>query len=289
MLNFIRFDMKKLFKMKATWVTLLMVAAFMALGTFIEHCSYSQTYEAYETSMTKETKSDNVVVVVEVQQSNDQPLMSKEEFQAMKEAERKDLSMQKNIIRFFPASMIFVYILIAIFIGNDFSSGYLKNMLAIKGARWKWVTSKFAVAALIFFMVELIIIGFSYFDAKLAGQLGQAIVWKELLSAIGMQAILVLVIFSFLVTLSLILQSKTSIIVIATLMGMGLHLQIIKMLDDGLKLKLSDMVLSNKVMAIGMAGTQLTWQTVAMGLMYILGLYILSRWLVYRIDFKFEH
>lgn len=289
MLNFIRFDMKKLFKMKATWVTLLMVAAFMALGTFIEHYSYSQTYEAYETSMTKETKSDNVVVVVEVQQSNDQPLMSKEEFQAMKEAERKDLSMQKNIIRFFPASMIFVYILIAIFIGNDFSSGYLKNMLAIKGARWKWVTSKFAVAALIFFMVELIIIGFSYFDAKLAGQLGQAIVWKELLSAIGMQAILVLVIFSFLVTLSLILQSKTSIIVIATLMGMGLHLQIIKMLDDGLKLKLSDMVLSNKVMAIGMAGTQLTWQTVAMGLMYILGLYILSRWLVYRIDFKFEH
>lgn len=289
MLNFIRFDMKKLFKMKATWVTLLMVAAFMALGTFIEHYSYSQTYEAYETSMTKETKSDNVGVIVEVQQSNDQPLMSKEEFQALKEAERKDLSMQKNIIRFFPASMIFVYILIAIFIGNDYSSGYLKNMLAIKGARWKWVTSKLAVAGLIFFMVELIIIGFSYLDARLAGQLGQAIAWKELLPAIGMHALLVFVIFSLLVTLSLAVQSKTSLIVVATLMGMGLHLQIIRMLDDGLHLKLSDLVFSNKVMAIGQAGSQLNWQTGMMGLGYVLVLYLISRWLVYRIDFKFEH
>ena len=294
MLNFIRFDIKKLLRMKATWISLTLLSLLLVFVTCMTYYEVNQPYEDYVERVESFQKSSNERasregIKVEVQSNSNGGLMSEEEFEQSKKEELETLTLSNALKEHFGATCIFIYILMAIFIGNDFSSGYLKNMLAIKGAKWKWLTAKLASATFIFILMKLVIFIISYGGHAYMGRLDQPFSLMDHLVLIIPQWLLYLVIMFFITTISLIFQSKVSIIVVATLMGAGIHKQLIKLISDSLNIDFTQHLYSVRFFQMGDQFVEHVLPVIGIGVLYLIGLYILNRWLIYRIDFKFDH
>ncbi|MGF3067399.1 hypothetical protein [Facklamia sp. P12934] len=289
MVNFIRFDSYKLLHMKATWITLLILSLIFSLLTYGGYVTTHKSYEDYQLSMTSKETNEEGNFKLEIKSMQEGEILTEEEYETSIQEEKKAYRFSDSLIANYSLSLLFVYILSAVFIESDFSSGYLKNMLAIKGAKWKWMTSKLFVALLIFFIFQVVCIAFSVLMAGVTGQLELPIYWQDHLALLLPQALMYLIIMSVTVTLSLLLQSKAAIIVLACLVGTGFHNQIIGFIGDIVGLDLTKQLFSNKLMSMGPNYSEQAMSVVSMGVVYLLVLYLLNRWYIYRIDFKFEH
>lgn len=283
MLNFIKFDISKLLKMKSFWFTLFLMGSLIFALMMLESSELNTSYEDYkkqQIATNEESKKNNLPTF---------DIKPEEEYNNMNAKIKESMTISSNIPSVAYLAIMAGYIFFAIFVGNDFTSGYLKNMLSIKGAKWKWVTSKIFVAiafALATFIVG-VIVGIA--SEIRADQFLQPINFAKLAIFFGLHSLMMIIIMMLNVGLMLLIQSKGAVTVISTLMGMGLHVQLLGKLGEVLNFNIIEKLYSSKYQAMGLAFEgQLTNALIAGAITFAI-LYLFNRFYVYRIDFKFEH
>ncbi|MCR8969412.1 hypothetical protein [Facklamia sp. 7083-14-GEN3] len=292
MFNFIRFDIYKLLHMRATWISFFLFSLVLGINVYVGHKDIEKPYNDYIVSMTSindEDEEESSKQFAEINFSDSESILSEKEYELMIQEKKNALKLSNKVITNFDFTFMFVYILFAIFIGKDFSSGYFKNILAIKGAKWKWVTAKVFVASVVYFITQIISFAFSLVGAGLTKQLDQPFAWQEYLTLMFPQILMYSIIMLFLVFLNVYLQSKITVIVVAVLMGSGLHNPLIGFIDNFLNINITSLLFSNKLMTLRADYINQALPVIGVGLIYLLMLYCLNRWYIYRTDFKFDH
>jgi len=283
MLNFIKFDISKLFKMKSFWFTLFLMGAVTFGLMMLESSQFSTSYEEYkeqQTARNEENRKEGLPVF---------DIMPEEEFNKTNEDIKNSMTISSNINGIAYLAILAGYIFFAVFVGNDFSSGYLKNMLSIKGAKWKWITSKIFVA--IVFAIATFIVGalVGVAGELKSGQFLQPIDFGNLGIFLGLHILMMIIIMLLNVALILLFQNKGTVTVISTLMGMGLHVQLLSKFGELLNFNIVEKLYSSKYQAMGLVFDGQLTSALITGLITFAILYLFNRWYVYRIDFKFEH
>ena len=292
MLNFIRFDVSKFFKSKAIWMCIFFLTIFLSIVTFVQVKDSGQSYSDYQLDYQsqeaeiKEEKDKDATIRVHRELA---PLMSEEEFNDLQADLKNSMTISNVFFENYSILTIFAFIFFALFVGNDFSTGYLKNMLAIQGAKWKWVTSKMVVAITFFVIMSLVILGFGLVNEVLSQQFLADNPWKDHLILFLPQVLLFMIIMQFAVALILLTQSKVTTIVIATLFGMGLHSQLLNFIGQSIGIDLVSKLYSSQLLSMGQAYHDNYFEVLLIGLIYLSVLYIFNRWYIYKVDFKFDH
>lgn len=290
MLNFIRYDIRRMFKSRGLWLGLLIMNLFFALMTFISYHEINKTYEDYrEEVISQEQGQEQSGVVIERTTDGDSQLMTEEEYLANQASLKADMTFDRFVINNFPVVIIFAYIYFANFIIGDFSSGFLKNMLPLAGARWKWLLAKAVVVACFYPIILLNNMIFALINEFVSGQFLTQIHWSDHLQLVLPQLCLFIIISLFLVMVMLFSQNKVTTMVIATLMGVGFHTQILTLLDNNFGFDLVGQLYSSCLLQME---THFEGQLIPLlmrGLVYILALAIVNYWQIYRMDFSFEH
>lgn len=283
MLNFIKFDICKLFKMKSFWFTLFLMGAVTFGLMMLESSQLNISYEEYkehQISVNEDSKKEGLPVF---------DIMPEEEYNKTNEDIKNSMTISSNINSIAYLAILAGYIFFAAFVGNDFSSGYLKNMLSIKGAKWKWITSKIFIA--IAFAIATFIVGALVGVASelKAGQLLQPLNLGNLAIFLGLHILMMVIIMLLNISLILLFQNKGTVTVISTLIGMGLHVQLLSKLGDLLNFNIVEKLYSSKYQAMGLVFDGQLTNALISGIITVAILYLFNRWYVYRIDFKFEH
>ncbi|UUX34939.1 hypothetical protein [Fundicoccus culcitae] len=290
MLNFIRFDIKKLFLMRGFWIALIIFVLFCGMTLIIDSMDYHATFEDYQTSQTalNEMAENEGSGDIRIEVESTQNLLTEEEYLIYKEQLRERMTITDFSLSSYGITIVIAYIFFALFVGNDFSSGYLKNMLALRGAKWKWVTSKIVVAVVFNLVMYLVALGFGVLYEISAGQFPAAINLGHLVLNFLLYSLLFILIMLLNVALLLIFQSKVTIMVVSTLLSMGLHINILNQIGNLTGLDLTSYFYSIRLQNMGMDYQGLIIPALVSGLISFLLLYSFNRWYVYRVDFKFE-
>lgn len=294
MLNFVRFDLSKMLRMKSLWITLFIFNLFLGIITYVNYHEISMTYEEYSQQMRlqeegdQEESSDNGTKV-EVELILESLVMDEASFNVRKDEIKESMTFDRFVLDNFAPILIFAYIYLAIFVSGDFSSGYLKNMLAIRGAKQKWLAAKL-ITALVF---HIILIAnhmvFGLINELISGQFLIKISWMDHLTIFLPQVVMLVIIMMLVTAVLLLSQSRVTTIVFATLLGMGLHGQILNFLGQSLNLDLVQQLYSSQLMVMGTNFADHLLPVLIRGALMILGLYLFNSWRIYRMDFKFEH
>lgn len=289
MLNFIRYDIRRMFKSKGLWLGLLIINLFLALMTFINYHEVQQTYADYQQEAMKQSQPDEQSGLVIERSTEGGQIKTEEEFLANQAEVKASMTFDRFVIDNFPMVIVFAYIYLANFVAADFSSGFLKNMLPLSGAKWKWLLAKIVSVACFYPVLLLNNMIFAVINELLSGQFMTQIHWRDHLQLILPQLSLLMIICLLSVMVMLFSQNKVTTIVIATLMGMGLHTQLLTIIENSLGIDLVNQLYSSQLLQMG---TQFEGQILPLlirGLIMILLLYLFNYWQIYRMDFNFEH
>ncbi|MGY4105157.1 hypothetical protein ACWOA0_05985 [Ignavigranum ruoffiae] len=289
MLNFIRYDIRRMFNSKGLWLGLLMINLFLALMTFINYHEVQQTYADYQQEAMNQSQPDEQSGLVIERSTEGGQIMTEEEFLANQAEVKASMIFDRFVIDNFPMVIVFAYIYLANFVAADFSSGFLKNMLPLSGAKWKWLLAKIVSVACFYPVLLLNNMIFAVINELLSGQFMTQIHWRDHLQLILPQLSLLMIICLVSVMVMLFSQNKVTTIVIATLMGMGLHTQLLTIIENSLGIDLVQQLYSSQLLQMG---TQFEGQILPLlirGLIMILLLYLFNYWQIYRMDFNFEH
>ena len=298
MLNFIRFDIKKLMKMTAFWIFLLLMLSIPLLASVlgysgdVSYKEYSENYDRlYETTLENKKKLENgagggINIVVSAQPSDLEPKMDEASYEKYRLTEVENARFDKSTATQLVACSSFSWIIFAIFIANDFSTGYIKNILSIKGARSKYVLSKIwaAVASTCVSFIFAMLYGLGMiFTSK---QSILATDWKKLLIVFVLAMIFQLIAMVTTVLIILITQSRTGTIVIGTLLAMGILRQIFALFSDWLNFDLSKILYSAQIQTIDEVLSKQTIIVVVYGLVLVVVFSVLNLLLVRKMDLK---
>ena len=289
MLNFIRYDIRRMFNSKGLWLGLLIINLFLALMTFINYHEVQQTYADYQQEAMNQSQPDEQSGLVIERSTEGGQIMTEEEFLANQAEVKASMIFDRFVIDNFPMVIVFAYIYLANFVAADFSSGFLKNMLPLSGAKWKWLLAKIVSVACFYPVLLLNNMIFAVINELLSGQFMTQIHWRDHLQLILPQLSLLMIICLVSVMVMLFSQNKVTTIVIATLMGMGLHTQLLTIIENSLGIDLVQQLYSSQLLQMG---TQFEGQILPLlirGLIMILLLYLFNYWQIYRMDFNFEH
>ncbi|UPQ86456.1 hypothetical protein M0R79_03530 [Ignavigranum ruoffiae] len=289
MLNFIRYDIRRMFNSKGLWLGLLIINLFLALMTFINYHEVQQTYADYQQEAMNQSQPDEQSGLVIERSMEGGQIMTEEEFLANQAEVKASMTFDRFVIDNFPMVIVFAYIYLANFVAADFSSGFLKNMLPLSGAKWKWLLAKIVSVACFYPVLLLNNMIFAVINELLSGQFMTQIHWRDHLQLILPQLSLLMIICLVSVMVMLFSQNKVTTIVIATLMGMGLHTQLLTIIENSLGIDLVQQLYSSQLLQMG---TQFEGQILPLlirGLIMILLLYLFNYWQIYRMDFNFEH
>lgn len=282
MLNFIRFDLKKLFSLKSLWVTLFIFVSLLAVTSFITIRETQTPYEEYLLINELEYQ------VSETEEST--PVaMTREQYETNQEMSYENLNMSQFTLDNLSAVQLFAHVFFAIYLGLDFSSGYMKNMLALKGAKRSWILSKISVAIMFSILTFVILLGAGVIIEVMSGQWASPIQWDLLIQSFVGVTILNVLIIAILTFIALTFQSRISLVVIATLMATGIHHNILNLFGNVIGVDFTPYLYSMQFFqwAINGIGDYLT--VIGMGLIYVIVFLGLSWLTIYRIDFDFEH
>lgn len=282
MLNFIRFDLKKLMSLKSLWVTLLIFISLLAITSFITVREPHTSYEEY--LLVHELESQGME-----NRESTSSAMTSEEYESYQQMSIENLNISQFAFENLSAIQIFAHVFFAIYLGMDFSSGYMKNMLALKDAKRSWILSKVFVAIMFSILSFALLLGMGAIVEVIGGQWLSPIQWGRLGQAFIGVATLNILIISILTFIVLILQSRVALVVIATLMATGIHHNILNLIGDLIGLDFTPYVFSMQFLQWVMNRTDNYLTILSMGLIYIVSFLGMSWVTAYRIDYDLEH
>lgn len=294
MINFLRFDFSKLSRMPAFYIFIFVTFCFFNVMNLVFY-SGNQSYEDYKQQYeqnhqeTADDKNQNDNFEFSLNYYDDgQALLTEEEFQIQQDLINQSYAFDQTLYTDMMNYMALGIIFFAIFVANDFSTGYLKNLLSLSGARWKWVCSKIPLA-LIFGVICLIL-------SVLSGLMSHVVSINESISinwhdffiyfvlmeiglVLGMAGISFIILWT---------QNKTTTIVIGSIIGMGIYQQVLQVLSRLSGLDFTDLSYASQVGQLGFELDGAIWPVILQGLIGILLLWGLNLYRSHKMDFNFS-
>lgn len=303
MLNFIRFDIAKMFRTRSFYIiigivsvlNLAWVAIALNLGYGQDYSDYRQKYsqhvEQYAAQQEREAQEEgqsdtNSLSIAFSLAPPDEELMDEGTYKVVQEEFLKAFRLDRSTIGQLARLTTGAWIFFAIFLGNDFSSGYLKNLLTMEGSRRKWLFSKIITAlvfGLVCFVVSLILgVGI----AAYAGVLGHPIHYTHLLGEFLLYELYFVLIMAVTSLFVLFSQSKTVTVILAVLMSVDIFQQGVQAIGSWFHLDLSKYLYSKALAEISFDWTSFPWSVLALAAVYILAIYLINQFKVQRMDFR---
>ncbi|MBG9979730.1 hypothetical protein HZY91_01630 [Facklamia sp. DSM 111018] len=285
MLNFIKFDLRKMFRMKGFWLSVLFFIALLGLNLTLDHNQYNMDYDQYYQTQTRnnEKAAENEGSGFQIE------IVDEETYNQQQKALKEGMRFDPFILNSFTLTSVVCYIFFGLFVSNDFSSGYLKNILSIGGAKWKWITSKIVVASVLTLCLFILQILGGLVSEIISEQFLSTISFTGILGQLALNILLSILIMLLNITSILLSQSKVTTMIISSLFAMGVHLQLLTQIGKLLNIDIVGQFLSSRLQVMGYDFEGQFLPALLTGLTAFTLLYLFNRWYVYRIDFKFDH
>lgn len=297
MLSFIRYDFKKLFMMRALPIFFILVLLPTVILSALEYYQgYGQSYDQYEVSYEEQLRDH------QESQNSDQEMeedglhisvvhpgekMDEATYQAAQAEAKESLSLDQSsfdtMIYLAPLAIVFF----AIFIGNDFSSGFLKNLLSLKDARRNWVLAKIPTALVFGLIVLLASLAFGLYTHVMAGLAWKNLEWTSLFLQFIMLELYLVITILLANLLALLSQSKSLTIVMGLLIGSGMIHSLLVTIGSYFDLNLNHLFFLRRMEAIGLEADKGFFSLALLGGVYLIILLSLNLIRIKRMDFKF--
>lgn len=151
--------------------------------------------------------------------------------------------------------VLFSAIFAALFMGRDIQTGYMKNLITIRGFRTKWFVSKALAAAIAIALMYASLFVFSFFGTLVLGN-PFAPDMAALLPFLGAHYLACLAMAAAVFAALLLTQNKTGALVLGIVLSSGIHAVLLRLADlTGLiPLRLSGATLMERAMQLSVGG-----------------------------------
>lgn len=295
MINFLRFDLQKMLGMPAFYIYFILMFALAAvLGPLLyngdqSYQDYYDNYQQFQQSQDAKDEEGNNFEFTLNRYEESLPLMDEDSFQTYQKELNESYRFDQITYQFMMTMMDFSIIFFAIFVCNDFSSGYFKNLLSLSGCRWKWVLSKVGLA-LVFGLIALVFAVISgAINHGISIQPSFSIHWARLFTHFAIMQVGLVIAMLLVSLIILLIQNRTLTILIATLIAMRIQATVLIYLSQKTKLDFSSLsyVLTAEDLGFGLEGS--VSHLFLLGMTYILVLLALSLLRSRKMDFQFSH
>lgn len=241
MLNIIKMDFYKLMKSKSLYVIQISLISLMLVLALFMRVSLSRDYE------TGKESSIGFNSEVSDKQTNS-PDISEEEYYLIQNSIKDDLNVESIVSATYksPVMLILLTIFMALFIGSELESGYIKNIVPLTNSRPSLVISK-SIIATAFIIIQAIVLFLGSIIASyiITGKLEIANINPVLYYA-SLQMLLLVAFSSLLTLIGYLFKSTTLTVGIGILLSfniIGRLLNIVDGLFNVLKGNLSKLVI----------------------------------------------
>ncbi|WP_195854026.1 hypothetical protein [Aerococcus tenax] len=297
MLNFIRFDLRKMFKSPALYVIIFLMFLAGGIGYHVtQHYGYGQSYQAYK------QKQDQAQAKYEknrTKQADDQagiefepaptPTLNEESYQVLHQEAYGNFKIDRAAWSFMMNMAKCSWIFFVLFLGLDFSSGYLKNLLPLENARRSWLFAKFGLALTYGLLSLLLGLVFGTITHYLSGQAFTNLDFLTLGKHFILVECLLLMIMAICSSITLLSQSRTVSVLIGALISVGMLSSLIAFIGEWLQLPLAKWLFFIRYEGIefSQSGQFLGLLTLALSQIILVTLFNYHR--IERMDFHFDH
>lgn len=247
MLNLFNYELKRAFKSKSTYVIMLIFIFFTLLPIVVNYYSIKGAEDpAYLRAMQTDSIED---FQREIQDQSDKK-MDKNQLETLKkDTINKQYSFEENVKHFNGGSILLIMLTVFISIAatKEYTSGYIKNLMTIKGYRKMMPFAKILIAIVyaVLLMLTTIII-YTITSAIFTGNVN--IEWKKLLIFSGVNLLSLTTISTMVILIANLSGNITTTSTVSILLVQNILTPFLHMFDglDVLPFKLVDLSLINK-------------------------------------------
>ncbi|AEA00361.1 MULTISPECIES: ATP synthase F0 subunit A [Aerococcus] len=298
MLNFMRFDLKKMFKSPAFYIGFIFIFALGIFGTHVSQQSgYGQPYELYRETQEKRQAENEEKQARE--RSDDQagleispapsPTLDEETYQALQEEHYANYKLDRACWGFMVNMTKYSWVFFALFLGLDFFSGYLKNLLPLEKARQSWLFSKLGLA-LTYGLISLWLgLVFGTLTTFMSGQDFTGLDFISLAKHFVLIECLLVFIMALTSTIILLSQSRTVSVVFAILISLGLLASLLGALSNLVDLSLGEWIYSIRYQSLDFKETEPILPLLCLAFSQILLVSAFNNYRIQKMDFHFGY
>lgn len=216
MLNYIRTDLRRMVRARSFRYTMLALIVFMTIVYSSYNYSFHQTQEAL-------TKPESVITFTD-REGNMVPVTDENYGQFMDSMRQaaKPVSVIQAVTTSPPVATLLTGLFFALFVSQDFGTGYLKNQMAQKGVRGKWIAGKISIVIGYVLIQFALLIALSLLGAKFVG-VSIATNWWQLLPRLGMLLVYAVALASLITLAAVFTQNTAGTLAIALLLSLNVQ------------------------------------------------------------------
>ncbi|WP_195851053.1 hypothetical protein [Aerococcus tenax] len=297
MLNFIRFDLRKMVKSPALYVIIILMFVIGGIGYHVtQEYGYGQSYQVYQ------QRQDQAQVKYEknrTKQSDDQagiefepapsPRLDEEAYQVLHQEAYDNFKLDRAAWAFMMNMAKCSWIFFVLFLGLDFSSGYLKNLLPLENAKRSWLFAKFGVALAYGLLSLLLGLVFGAVTHYLSGQALTGIEWLALAKHFILVECLLLTIMAIASSILLLSQSRTLGVLIGALVSVGMLSSVLSFVGEWLQVPLTKWIFFIRYEGIAFNQSSQMIELFLLALSQLALITYFNYYRIKRMDFNFDH
>ncbi len=297
MLNFIRFDLRKMLKSPALYVIICLMFLIGGIGYHAtQHYGYGQDYQVYKQKQDqdqanyekKATKPADEQAGIEFEPVPS-PTLDEEAYQVFHQEAYANFKVDRAAWSFMMNMGKFSWIFFVLFLGIDFSSGYLKNLLPLENARRSWLFAKFGLALIYGLLSLLLGLVFGVITHYLSGQAFTDLDFLTLGKHFLLIECLLLMIMAICSSITLLSQSRTVSVLIGALISVGMLSSLIAFIGEWLQLPLAKWLFFIRYEGIEFSQSGQFLELLALALSQIILVTLLNYHRIEKMDFHFDH
>lgn len=296
MLNFILYDLKKTFWGRQVLLCCVILLLICLLDGAVMFYNLRLNYDSYIQQLKKPEQSSEQAAdqtEVKVETSTDLPrhpdgsAFTADEFHDYQEEQRQSVTLKNSMDSFFSLIVVIFAISFSLHVSNDFSSGYLKNMLSIRSARKKWLGSKIALSLVLYSLYFILVLFVSLGIVHVVQGGLPATEYGYQLKLFCLGALYILIFAMLILFVLLYTQNKVAAIVFAILTAMGLPVSLVQLLDGLLKTHLKTYLYSQQLLHFQIYPESSLTTLLIIGAVSLLVPYLMNRRRISHMDFVF--
>ncbi|MGI6635606.1 MAG: ABC transporter permease [Christensenellales bacterium] len=245
MLNTLRMDIRRLLRARSLYVGMLIIALIVGIATTAIHFLTTQSVDDLAQMGAWHEDGDDMqsklAMAARISPENAKNAM----LELRRQADVQSLSMVP--IQQIGMAHLMLVIVVALFAAKDYATGYLKNLLTLRGIKSKWLLSKLVIALLVSALLYLTTLLSAVIGSLLLGN-PAAFDAAKLLSFFGVHMAVDLALAASVLCVLTLTQNKTAALVFGMLEAFNFQRMIFFLLDTlgWLPFRLSDYAMMNQ-------------------------------------------
>ncbi|HHX21461.1 MAG TPA: ABC transporter permease subunit, partial [Clostridiales bacterium] len=245
MRNILRMDIRRLLRARSLYVGMLIIALIVGIATTAMHFLTTQSVDDLAQMGAWHEDGDDMqsklAMAARISPENAKNAM----LELRRQADVQSLSMVP--IQQIGMAHLMLVIVVALFAAKDYATGYLKNLLTLRGIKSKWLLSKLVIALLVSALLYLTTLLSAVIGSLLLGN-PAAFDTAKLLSFFGVHMAVDLALAASVLCVLTLTQNKTAALVFGMLEAFNFQRMVFFLLDTlgWLPFRLSDYAMMNQ-------------------------------------------